>query len=75
MQHIEQTNPLAEWLLSLDRRLYALVIGAGVGITAGIIGVAIAYLGPMLTGAAFVGIFGAVYIITDERAALYGTLV
>ncbi|MEM6281014.1 MAG: O-antigen ligase family protein [Chloroflexota bacterium] len=75
MQHIEQTNPLAEWLLSLDRRLYALVIGAGIGIAAGVIGVAIAYIGPILTGAAFVGIFGAVYIITDERAALYGTLV
>ncbi len=67
-------NAFVDWLLALDRRLYALLVGAGIGAAAGLLGLALAYAGPILTTAALVGVFGAVYVLTDARAALYGTL-
>jgi O-antigen ligase len=67
-------NSFIDWLTSLDRRLYALLVGALLGVVGGAIGLAIAYAGLIITAAVLVGVFGAVYVLTDARAALYGTL-
>ena len=69
------TNPVHDWLLNLDRRWYAVGVGAAVGVIGALLGLMLAYIGPVLTVAALVGGFGAVYVLTEARAALYGTLV
>lgn len=74
MQSTQTNNQLIEWLVSLDRRLYGLMVGVAIGIIAAGIGLGVTYLGPILTTAGLVAIFGAVYVLTDTRAALYGTL-
>lgn len=67
-------NAFADWLVALDKRLYVLLIGAAIGVIGGALGLALTYAGPILTTAGLVGVFGALYILTDSRAALYGTL-
>ena len=69
------SNGFTDWLTALDKRLYALIVGAGIGVIGGLVGLAIVYVGPILTAAALVGVFGALYVLTDARAALFGTLV
>jgi len=68
------SSPLLDWLTALDRRLYALLVGAGIGLVGGLVALAVVYLGPILTAAALVAVFGAIYVLTDTRAALFGTL-
>ncbi|MEO0562299.1 MAG: hypothetical protein AAF125_09295, partial [Chloroflexota bacterium] len=75
MQTTSPANPIQEWLLSLDRRIYIALVGVGIGILAAIVGLAVAYVGPVLTTGALIGLLGGVYVFTDTRAALYGTLI
>jgi hypothetical protein len=72
---MERTNPLTEWVVGLDRRLYGVLIGAIIGLVAAVIALAVTFIGPLVTGAALIGIMGGLYILTDVRAALYGTLI
>lgn len=72
---MQTTHNLHEWFLSLDRRGHALTVGAVIGIVAALIALAVTYIGPIPTTAALIGLFGGVYVLTDTRAALYGTLV
>lgn len=69
------SNPLQTWFLSLSRRDYALFVGGMIGVIAALIGFAVAYLGAVVTLAALIGVLGGIYVLTDTRAALYGTLV
>ncbi|MFZ4827966.1 MAG: O-antigen ligase family protein [Phototrophicaceae bacterium] len=71
---MQNSLPLNERLATMDRRLYALFVGALVGGLGALIGIAVSYAGPIMAAGALVGILGGVYILTDVRAALYGTL-
>lgn len=68
------SNPVSEWFLSLNHRLSAFVIGGVIGLTGAIIGLAVAYLGAIPTAGVMIGLMGGLYILTDVRAALYGTV-
>ncbi len=69
-----QTYDLQNWLMQLDRRLYAALIGLIIGIIGGGIGLLLAVAGPVVTLGAIVGILGGLYILTDIRIALYGII-
>ena len=58
--------------MTLDRRVYAVLIGLTIGVTGGLIGLSLALLGPALTLAALVGVLAGLYVLTDLTAALYG---
>lgn len=68
------SDPLQIWAANLDRRTYAALIGAVLGISGGIIGLMVVLLGPLvaliLIPAAFVGL----YILTNVHAALYAVI-
>ena len=72
---MQTTNPVQEWVLALDRRVYGVLVGLLIGGVAGGIGLAVAYIGPVVTAAGLVGLLGGLYVLTDVRAALYGTLI
>lgn len=62
------------WIASLDKRVYALLVGLVIGLTGSVFGLAIALLGPALALAAVGGLLAGLYVLTDLRAALYGML-
>ncbi len=68
------TNPLQEWIARLDRRLYALVIGATVGLVGGLLGLLLAIAGPVIAVGTVLGLLAGLYILTDVSAALYGVI-
>jgi O-antigen ligase len=69
-----QTYDLQNWLMQLDRRLYAALIGLAIGIVGGGVGLLLAVAGPIVTLGAIIGILGGLYILTDIRIALYGII-
>jgi len=72
---MQTTERFQTWFASLANRDHALLTGALIGMSAGLIALAVTYLGPIITTAALIGLMGGLYILTDVRAALYGTLV
>ncbi len=66
---------LQAWVARLDRRTYALIVGVAVGVLGGVLGLALAFAGPILTTAGLIGVLGALYVLTDVRAALYGLII
>ena len=71
---MQRTNTIQNWVASLDRRTYAIVVGLAIGIIAGILGLSLATLGPALTLAALLGVFAGLFILTDIQYALYGII-
>lgn len=69
-----QTYALQNWLMQLDRRVYAALVGLVIGITGGGVGLLLALAGPIVTIGAIIGILGGLYILTDIRIALYGII-
>ena len=65
---------LQNWAMNLDRRLYALIVGLIIGISAGGLSLALALLGPLITIIGIVAVLVALYVLTDVRIALYGSL-
>lgn len=59
------------WLNQLDRRMYALVVGAMIGIVGGGLGIASLMLDPIFIAGAVIGGVVALYLLTDIHAALY----
>lgn len=68
------TNPVQEWFATLDRRTYAILLGATIGVVGGLIGLALATIGPVITFGAVFGLLAALYVLTDVKAALYGVI-
>jgi len=67
-------NPLQEWIARLDRRAYALMIGAALGVLGGIVGLVIAVFDPLIAVGLIVGVLAGLYVITNVNAALYGVI-
>lgn len=65
---------IQNWVARLDRRLYAALVGLAIGVTGGLVGLAVALLGPLIPFGILLGLLGALYILTDVRAALYGVI-
>ncbi len=72
--YVVAANDLQNRVARLDRRLYALLIGATIGIVGGLIGLLIAVVGPLLAIGAVIGGLAALYILTDVSVALYGMI-
>ncbi len=69
-----ETNGLQHWVSSLDRRIYTVLIGGAIGLTAGIIAIMLAALGPVITFGAVLGILAGLYVLSNVSAALYGVI-
>lgn len=68
---LSRNDAFQNWIARLDRRIYAVLIGLTLGLCGGLIGLALALAGPVITAGALLGVFGAIYVLTDIRAALY----
>lgn len=71
----QAAHAFKNWAMNLDQRLIAVLVGLSIGAIAGLIGLMLALLGPLLTLAALGGFFAGLYVLTDLRIALYGTMV
>lgn len=67
----ETNSAFQKWVAGLDRRIYAALIGLTLGITGGVIGLALALAGPVVVAGGLIGLLVAAYVLTDIRAALY----
>jgi polysaccharide biosynthesis protein PslJ len=63
-----------EWLFSLNPNSRAIGLGLSIGIIAGLLGLSLAVLGPVVTIVIVIGILGGLYVLTDTTPALYGTM-
>lgn len=59
------------WLNQLDKRLYALLVGAAIGTIGGLVGIATLKVEPELLAGGIIGGLVALYLLTDIYAALY----
>lgn len=64
-------NPFQEWLSRLDPRIYALLVGVGIGGVAGILALMTVTLDAVFAFGIVIGLIAGVYILTDIHAALY----
>lgn len=71
---MDSASGLQEWVARLDRRVYALLVGLAIGVSAGVIGLLLAVGGPLIAAGALFGVLAALYILTDINAALYGVV-
>lgn len=71
---MQSSNGLQEWVSRLDRRIYALLVGAVIGLTGGLIGLLIAVAGPIIAVAVVLGLLAGLYILTNVSAALYSVI-
>jgi hypothetical protein len=67
-------NPLQIWIAQSDRRLYAVLIGLGVGALGGLIGLLVGVFEPVIAIAAVIGALIGLYVITNVHAALYALI-
>jgi O-antigen ligase len=67
-------NELQNFIARLDRRIYALLIGAALGVIGGLVGLSLAVLDPLLTFGAVFGLLAGLYVLTNISAALYGMI-
>ncbi|MFN8531686.1 MAG: O-antigen ligase family protein [Anaerolineae bacterium] len=71
---MQTANELQRWVAAIDRRWYALIVGAGIGVIGGLVGLLIAATDPLVAaGVIFGGLIG-LYIMTSLEAALYGII-
>lgn len=69
-----QSSTLSIWYAQRSPRTQAILIGIILGITGGLIGLALAVAGPVVTFGAVFGVLAALYVLTDVSAALYGVI-
>ena len=72
---MQSSNELQYWITRLDKRTYALFIGACVGLISGLIGLLVAIAGPVVATGVVLGGLAGLYVLTDVTAALYGVIV
>jgi O-antigen ligase len=68
------TALVQQWASQLDRRVFALGVGAVIGILGGGIGLLMAVAGPIITLGAVLGTAAGLYVLTDVRVALYAAM-
>jgi hypothetical protein len=71
---MQNPDVLQNWLLGLDRRWYALLIGLMIGLVGACIGLAVTLVGPVITAGGIIGGLAALYVLTSISAALYGLI-
>lgn len=71
---MQEANGLQIWTSRLDRRVYAVLIGTMIGITAGLLALLVAVAGPLLAFAVVLGMLAGLYVLTNVSAALYGVI-
>jgi O-antigen ligase len=72
---VQQTlNPVQEWIARLDRRTYALLVGAVIGILGGGVGLLVAVAEPIIAAGVLLGVLLAIFIISNVQVALYGII-
>lgn len=71
---LDTGSNIQNWATRLDKRLLAIGLGLTIGVTAGLIGLLMAVVGPIIAFAVIVGILAGLYILTDLTAALYGVI-
>lgn len=71
---IQPTSRIQEQYEGLSSRARALLIGAAIGITGGLIAVGMASIGPIFTTAIVLGLLAGLYILTNIAAALYAVI-
>jgi len=74
MQESQAAQNFKSWFMSLDRRLVAILVGLSIGVFAGILGLLLVTVGPLVSIVVIVGILGALYVLTDVKPALFGTM-
>ncbi|NWG15952.1 MAG: O-antigen ligase family protein [Chloroflexi bacterium] len=71
---MQPANVLQEWVSRLDRRTYAIIVGAVIGLTGGLIGLLLAVAGPVIAVGLVLGLLAGLYVLTSVSAALYGVI-
>jgi polysaccharide biosynthesis protein PslJ len=71
---MQNPDVLQNWLLGLDRRWYALLVGLTIGIVGAGIGLAVTLVGPVITAGGVIGALAGLYVLTSISAALYGLI-
>ncbi|MEM9950651.1 MAG: O-antigen ligase family protein [Chloroflexota bacterium] len=74
MQQSPAENQFRTWFTSLDRHIVAILVGLTLGIVGGLLGLLLVLTGPLVTLVVTVGIFSALYVLTDTTPALYGAM-
>lgn len=68
----QPVNALQAWVAGLDRRVYAILIGAVIGILGGGVGLLVALTEPIIAFGVIAGILIALYVLSSAEIALYG---
>ena len=74
MAQSQAVDNFKSWVMSLDRRLMAILVGLTIGIMGGILGLLLVTVGPLIAIVVLIAILGALYVLTDVTPALYGTM-
>lgn len=71
---MDAVKGLQNWIADLDPRLYGVMVGLSIGIVAGLLGLGIATIGPILTVGLVAVLLVGLFIMTNIKAALYGAM-
>jgi len=71
---METPNSLQTWIMTLDRRMYAVLVGLSIGVIGGLVALLLAVAGPLIAIIGVSGLLVALYVLTDVRIALYGAI-
>ncbi|MGQ9887589.1 MAG: O-antigen ligase family protein [Aggregatilineales bacterium] len=68
------SNGLQDWFVSRSPTARAVLLGAAVGVSGGLIGLLLAALGPLIATGVTLGGLAALYVLTNISAALYAVI-
>ncbi|MCB9460070.1 MAG: O-antigen ligase family protein [Anaerolineaceae bacterium] len=71
---MDAVKNLQNWVAGLDPRLYGILVGLSIGIAAGLLGLGIATIGPILTVGIAITTLAGLVILTNIKFALYGAM-
>ncbi len=71
---MQDVSRLHEWIMSLTPRGYGLWVGVSIGLIAGLLGLMIALVGPLIAAAGVIGLLLGLYILSNVQAALVGVI-
>ncbi len=69
---MQSANDLQTWVSRLDRRVYALLVGAVIGLIAGLLGLLLAIADPVVAIGGVLGVLAGLFMLTNISLALYG---
>jgi hypothetical protein len=71
---MHSSDPLQNWFSGLDRRAHGALLGAAIGLCAGILALMLAVAGPIITVVAVLAFLGGLHVLTSASAALYAVI-